>query len=265
MDKREFSVVDHAAQGDHHLEDVRRLCQEAEEYGMATVCIPPSFVRAAHAAFPQVRVCTVIGFPLGYNTTASKVQEVQQAVIDGAEEVDMVVNQGEVKMGHFYGVTEEIRAVKAAAGGRVLKVIVETSNLSQAEKIALCGCVASAGADFIKTSTGFSAAGADVEDIRLFRQQMPPWVRSRPRRPHGGGDGSGYRGEPDASAWRRYQNYGAELWERTVADIHWMVGQAKDRQGDRPGGEAEQLRQLTTYRTSRSAVCGRWDRVARGD
>lgn len=179
MDKREvFSRVDHTQlKATTTWEDVRRLCQEAEEYGMATVCIPPSFVRAAHAAFPQVRVCTVIGFPLGYNTTASKVQEAQQAVIDGAEEVDMVVNQGEVKMGHFYGVTEEIRAVKAAAGGRVLKVIVETSNLSRAEKIALCGCVASAGADFIKTSTGFSAAGADVEDIRLFRQQLPPWVR----------------------------------------------------------------------------------------
>lgn len=179
MDKHEvFGRVDHTQlKATTVWEDVRKLCEEADRYGMATVCIPPSFVRAAHAAFPQVKVCTVIGFPLGYSTTASKVAETQQAVLDGAEEVDMVVNQGEVKMGHFYGVTEEIRAVKAAVGGKVLKVIVETSNLNQAEKIALCGCVANAGADFIKTSTGFSAAGADVADIRLFRQHLPHWVR----------------------------------------------------------------------------------------
>ncbi len=179
MDKQAvFSRVDHTQlKATTTWEDVRKLCEEAQQHGMATVCIPPSFVRAAHAAFPLVKVCTVVGFPLGYSTTASKVLEAQQAVLDGAEEVDMVVNQGEVKMGRFYGVTEEIRAVKNACAGRVLKVIVETSNLNRAEKIALCGCVANAGADFIKTSTGFSSAGADIEDIKLFRQLLPAWIR----------------------------------------------------------------------------------------
>ncbi|MHC1786890.1 MAG: deoxyribose-phosphate aldolase [Christensenellales bacterium] len=179
MDKQEvFARVDHTQlRATATWEDIRALCEEAVTYGMATVCIPPSFVKAAHAAFPQVKVCTVIGFPLGYNSTLVKVFEAQQALREGAAEIDMVVNQGEVKMGHFFGVTEEIRALKAVAGERVLKVIVETCSLNQAEKIALCGCVANAGADFIKTSTGFGAAGADIEDIRLFRQHLPPWVR----------------------------------------------------------------------------------------
>jgi len=179
MDKQSvFSRVDHTLlKATAVWPEIEKLCQEALTYGMATVCISPSFVKRAKAGFPDLKVCTVIGFPLGYNTQEVKVREARQALRDGADEIDMVVNLGQVKAGDFLAITEEIRALKAVAGEKVLKVIVETCYLNQAEKIALCGCVANGGADFIKTSTGFGSGGADAQDIMLFRQNLPPRVR----------------------------------------------------------------------------------------
>ncbi len=158
-------------------EEIEALCRQALEWHTASVCIPPSFVRRVREAFPQLRICTVIGFPLGYSTTQTKVFETAEAVAGGADEVDMVVNLGDVKDGAFDRVTAEIAALKAAADGRVLKVIIETCALTDEEKTALCRCVTEGGADYIKTSTGFGTAGAKLEDITLFRQHIGPGVK----------------------------------------------------------------------------------------
>lgn len=178
MDKKSvFAHVDHTLlKAAAVWPEVEKLCREALTYGMATVCIPPSFVKQAKDSFPGLKVCTVIGFPLGYSTREVKVYEARQAILEGADEIDMVVNLGWVKAGHFAAVTDEIRALKAEAGEKVLKVIVETCYLNREEKIALCQCVADGGADFIKTSTGFGSAGADTADIALFRQHLPSRV-----------------------------------------------------------------------------------------
>lgn len=151
---------------------IQKLCEEALQYHTASVCVPPSYIARIRAAFPALSICTVIGFPLGYNAPQVKEFEVKQAVADGADEVDMVVNLGDVKNGDFDKVTEEIRLLKAAAGDRILKVIIETCYLTEAEKIALCGCVTEGGADYIKTSTGFGTAGATIEDIALFKKHI---------------------------------------------------------------------------------------------
>lgn len=153
-------------------DEIRVLCEEATACQTASVCIPPAYVKRAHGAFPALNLCTVIGFPLGYNTTACKVFETRDAIENGAEEIDMVVNLGDVKNGDFDAVCEEIAAIRAAAQGKVLKVIVETCYLTQEEKIQLCRCVTEAGADYIKTSTGFGSAGAQLEDIALFRRHI---------------------------------------------------------------------------------------------
>lgn len=159
-------------------EEIRELCDDAVHFGTASVCIPPSFVRQAREYLGgKIPVCTVIGFPNGYQTTAVKVFETGEAVADGADEIDMVINLGFVKEGRFDRVLEEIRRVKEAARGRVLKVIIETCFLTREEKIRLCGIVTEAGADFIKTSTGFSEAGATPEDIMLFREHVGEGVR----------------------------------------------------------------------------------------
>lgn len=161
-------------------EQVRALCEEAIRYHTASVCIPPSFVKQAHETFKEeLNVCTVIGFPLGYCTTAVKVEETKDAIQNGANEVDMVVNLGWVKEGRFDLVTDEIRQLKAAAGAKVLKVIVETCYLTEDEKIALCKCVTDAKADYIKTSTGFGTGGATMEDILLFKQHIGPDVKMK--------------------------------------------------------------------------------------
>lgn len=161
-------------------EQVRALCEEAIRYHTASVCIPPSFVKQAHETFKEaLNVCTVIGFPLGYCTTAVKVAETKDAIQNGANEVDMVVNLGWVKEGRFDLVTDEIRQLKAAAGAKVLKVIVETCYLTEDEKIALCKCVTDAKADYIKTSTGFGTGGATMEDILLFKQHIGPDVKMK--------------------------------------------------------------------------------------
>lgn len=148
------------------------ICKEAVEHKTASVCIPPSYVKLAKEKYPSLNVCTVIGFPLGYSTTAVKVFETEDAVKNGADEIDMVINIGEVKNGSFDKVTEEISAVRKAAEGKILKVIIETCYLTEEEKIRLCKCVTDGGADYIKTSTGFGTAGAQKEDIVLFKNNI---------------------------------------------------------------------------------------------
>lgn len=153
-------------------EQITRLCEEALKFRTASVCIPQSYVKFAHERFPELNICTVIGFPLGYSTTEVKCFEAQNAIQNGAFEIDMVVNLGWVKDGRFDDVRDEIARVKAACGDKILKVIIETCYLTEQEKIELCRCVANGGADFIKTSTGFGTAGADIEDIRLFKRHI---------------------------------------------------------------------------------------------
>lgn len=149
--------------------EIKELCDDAVKYRTASVCIPPSFVKAAKEYLgDRMAVCTVIGFPNGYNTTAVKVFETKTAVEEGADEIDMVINIGDLKAGEEEKVLGEIRAVKQACGGKILKVIIETCLLTKEEKITMCRLVTEAGADFIKTSTGFSSAGATFEDIALF-------------------------------------------------------------------------------------------------
>ncbi|MDR3145294.1 MAG: deoxyribose-phosphate aldolase [Treponema sp.] len=157
--------------------EIQKLCEEALQYHTASVCVPPSYVKRIREHFPALNICTVIGFPLGYNTTDVKAAEAARAVEDGAGEIDMVVNLGDVKNGDFDRVTAEIRRIRGAVGGRILKVIVETCYLTEAEKIGLCGSVTQGGADYIKTSTGFGTAGAKIEDIRLFKRHIGPKVK----------------------------------------------------------------------------------------
>lgn len=170
--------VDHTLlKADASWEDIVRLCEEAEEYHTASVCIPPCYVKRVRERFESLVICTVIGFPLGYSVTAVKAAEAAQAVSDGADEIDMVVNVTDVKNHRYEELEAEIRAVKEACGGRVLKVIAETCYLTEEEKIAVCRAVTKAGADYIKTSTGFGTAGATVEDVRLFREAIGPEVK----------------------------------------------------------------------------------------
>lgn len=150
-------------------EDIRRICDEALAYKTASVCIQPCWVKAAAAYLDgRVPVCTVIGFPLGASCTGAKVEEARLALADGCAELDMVINIGRLKMGDTDFVREEIRAVRQASEGHILKVIVETCLLTEAEKETACELVCEAGADFIKTSTGFSTGGATFADIALF-------------------------------------------------------------------------------------------------
>ena len=158
-------------------QDMTALCDEAMEYKTASVCIPPAYIARVHSAYPELNICTVVGFPLGYSVTAAKEAEVRAALADGASEIDMVVNISDVKNHLFEKVEEEIRTLKAACGDHILKVIIETCYLTEEEKIAMCHAVTNAGADFIKTSTGFSTGGATVEDVRLFREHIGPQVK----------------------------------------------------------------------------------------
>lgn len=154
-------------------EEIKTVCDEAVKNRTASVCVPPSYVKRISDAYGDtLNICTVIGFPLGFHTTEVKAFELKQAISNGANEVDMVVNLGDVKNGDFDKVTREIRALKEAAGNHVLKVIIETCCLTRDEKIRLCRCVTEGGADYIKTSTGFGTAGAKLEDIRLFREHI---------------------------------------------------------------------------------------------
>lgn len=152
--------------------EIADLCAEAIKYKTAGVCIPASYVRFAREKFSELNICTVIGFPLGYSSTAAKLAETRTAIEDGANEIDMVINLGRVKDGRFSEVRNEIAEIKAACGEKILKVIIETCYLTEDEKIELCKCVTDAKADYIKTSTGFGTAGANIDDIRLFKQHI---------------------------------------------------------------------------------------------
>lgn len=174
-----FSRVDHTLlKPTATTAQIMALCEEAAAHHTASVCIPPRFIKAVKDRFgDELTVCTVIGFPLGYQTTAAKVAETADAVKMGADEIDMVIALGDVKDGRFDDVTAEIKAVKAACDGKLLKVIIETCYLTNDEKIALCRCVSKAGADFIKTSTGFGTGGAKKEDILLFKEHIADGVK----------------------------------------------------------------------------------------
>lgn len=161
-------------------EDIQKLCEEAMEYHTASVCVPPSYIKRIHDTYgDKINICTVVGFPLGYSTTKAKVAETVQAIEDGASEVDMVINIADVKTGDFDKVTEEIRSLKQAAGDKILKVIIEACYLTEEEKIAMCKAVTEAGADYIKTSTGFGTGGATMEDILLFKKFIGPHVKMK--------------------------------------------------------------------------------------
>lgn len=154
-------------------EDIEKLCDEAVEYKTASVCVPQSYIERINKKYgDKLAICTVIGFPLGYNLTESKIVEAKKAIEYGASEIDMVVNISDVKNGDYEKVEEEIRAIKEAVGERILKVIVETCYLTKEEKIAMCKAVTNAGADYIKTSTGFGTDGARMEDVILFKEHI---------------------------------------------------------------------------------------------
>ncbi len=159
-------------------EDILAVVDDGIRFGTASVCIPPCFVKdASEYAKGRVSICTVVGFPLGYSTCATKVYEAIDAIENGADEIDMVVNLGLVKSGRFDEVREEIAAIKRAVGDKILKVIIEACLLTREEKLALCRCVSEGGADFIKTSTGFSTGGATPEDVALLREGVGKSVR----------------------------------------------------------------------------------------
>ena len=157
-------------------EDIDKLCRQAAAYHTASVCIPPCYIRRVREVYPDLNICTVVGFPLGYSVTAAKVTEVKEAIKDGANEIDMVVNISDVKNHLYDRVEEEIRTLKEACEGHILKVSVEACYLTREEKVAMCRAVTAAGADYIKTSTGFGTGGATVEDVELFAKQIGPGV-----------------------------------------------------------------------------------------
>ena len=159
-------------------EDIQKICDESIEYNTASICIPSCYISRINEKYgDKVNICTVVGFPLGYSTTEAKVLEAKQAIENGANEIDMVINISDVKNGDYDKVTAEIKALKEAVGDKILKVIIETCYLTEEEKIAMCKSVTDAGADYIKTSTGFGTGGATIEDIKLFKQHIGPNVK----------------------------------------------------------------------------------------
>jgi len=191
MDREEIlKRVDHTllAQG-ATWEQIKGICDDGIRFGTASVCIPASYVKCASEYVKEqekkdgkgenerLKICTVIGFPNGYSTTAVKVYETEDAIKNGADEIDMVINIGWVKDARFEDVKEEIKAVKAACGSKVLKVIIETCLLDEEEKKRMCNVVTEAGADYIKTSTGFAGGGATFEDVKLFSENIGPNVK----------------------------------------------------------------------------------------
>ena len=177
--KKILAAVDHTLlKPDATWEEIKAICDDAIQYGTATICIPPSYVARCKAYLTEknsnVGVCTVIGFPNGYNTPAIKMFEAADAVHNGADEIDMVINIANVKAGEYASLLAEINAVKDACRGKTLKVIIETCLLTEDEKILMCEIVSRSNADFIKTSTGFSTGGATFEDIALMKKHMAP-------------------------------------------------------------------------------------------
>jgi deoxyribose-phosphate aldolase len=180
MDKKLiFEKVDHTLLTQTATwEEIKQICDDAITYGVASVCIPPSYVKQVKEYVKdQMAVCTVIGFPNGYNTTAVKVFEAKDAIANGADEIDMVINIGMLKDKRYEEILEEIVQLKKACGNLILKVIIETCLLTDEEKIKMCEIVTKAGADFIKTSTGFSKAGATFEDVALFAKYVGKEIR----------------------------------------------------------------------------------------
>lgn len=185
MEEIKMNKQDLLGRADHTLlaqtatwEEIKQILDDAIQYRTASVCIPPSYVaRAAEYLNGRVAVCTVIGFPNGYCTTAVKEFETKDAIANGADEIDMVINIGDLKDGNYAAVEQEIRTIKKACGNKILKVIIETCLLTEEEKIQMCGIVTRAGADYIKTSTGFSTAGATFEDVALFAKHIGPDVK----------------------------------------------------------------------------------------
>lgn len=180
MDAREIlRKVDHTQlKAFATWEDIVKLCDEAVQYNTASVCVPPAYIKRIHDTYgDKINICTVVGFPLGYSVTEAKAAEIEQALKDGCNEIDMVVNISDVKNGLFDKVEEEIRTLKKVCGGHILKVIIETCYLTEEEKIAMCRAVTNAGADYIKTSTGFGTGGATREDVELFKKYIGPDVK----------------------------------------------------------------------------------------
>ncbi len=174
-----LSHVDHTLlKPEATWDQIKTLCDEAMEFGCATVCIPPAYVKdAVEYVQGNLKICTVIGFPNGYNTLAAKIFETKDAVENGASEIDMVINIGQVKDRKWKQLQEEMEGVKAACLGRPLKVIIETCLLTDMEKMKLCQIAAKAEVDYVKTSTGFSAAGATREDVALLRENLPQNIK----------------------------------------------------------------------------------------
>lgn len=187
MKGKSMDINDILSKVDHTLlsqaatwEEIKQICDDGIKYGCASVCIPASYVKdAAEYVDGKIPVCTVIGFPNGYSTTAAKCFEAEDAVKNGAEEIDMVINIGALKDKKYEFTLNEINAVKAACHGKLLKVIIETCLLSDDEKIKMCEIVSESGADFIKTSTGFSTAGATREDVALLQSTLRAALRSK--------------------------------------------------------------------------------------
>lgn len=172
--KNILSRVDHTLlKQTSTFDNIKELCDDAINYGTASVCIPPCYVRDAKKYVQEkMKICTVIGFPNGYNSTEAKIFETQEAIKSGADEIDMVINIGALKAKKYDYVLREIELIKKVCGDKVLKVIVETCLLDEDEKIKMCEIVSKSGADYIKTSTGFSSGGATPEDIKLFKQNV---------------------------------------------------------------------------------------------
>ncbi len=159
-------------------DEIKAICDDGIKYKTASVCIPASFVKRAKAyVCDKVKICTVIGFPNGYSTTATKVFETRDAIYNGADEIDMVINIGDLKDGNYDAILNEIKAIKLACDTKILKVIIETCMLSKEEKIKMCEIVTKSGADFIKTSTGFGSSGATFEDIEIFAKNVGSQVK----------------------------------------------------------------------------------------
>ena len=179
--KEILSHVDHTLlKATATWEQIKKIAEESIEYGTASICIPQCYLKRLNETYgDKVNLCTVVGFPLGYNSTSSKVEEIKSALADGANEIDMVVNIADVKNKDFKKVEDEIRTLKEVCGEHILKVIIETCYLDEEEKIAMCHAVTNAKADYIKTSTGFGTAGATMEDILLFKKHIGPDVKMK--------------------------------------------------------------------------------------
>lgn len=173
-----LSHIDHTVlKADAKWDDIARICEEALQYHTASVCIPQWYVTRAKKTYPELNVCTVVGFPLGYMESDAKAKEAELALAAGAAEIDMVINIAALKNGDDNTVLSDIKALRKVCGSAILKVIVETCYLTEDEKIRVCKLVTEGGADYIKTSTGFGSAGAKLEDIALFKKHIGPNVK----------------------------------------------------------------------------------------